>query len=135
MEYLIESRNQKTKKFIENVLPSMIKQLGLGRSRKALLIRVSKSDIDENNDGMTAYLECIDGIVVILRPSTLTKMGVTLAHEMVHVKQLAKGTLKTVKGVNYWQGKRYTRRTKYLNQPWEIEAFSKQELIFRRAIE
>ena len=59
----------------------------------------------------------------------------TLAHEMIHVKQLAKGTLKQVDGVNYWKGKRYRKNHKYLNLPWEIEAFSKQELLFRKVIE
>jgi hypothetical protein len=54
---------------------------------------------------------------------------------MVHVKQIAKGKLKTVKGINFWNGKKYSNKTKYLDQPWEIEAFSKQELIFRRAID
>jgi len=53
---------------------------------------------------------------------------------MVHVKQLAKGTLRCVDGITYWKGKRYRKNHKYLNQPWEIEAFSKQELLFRRTL-
>jgi hypothetical protein len=62
-------------------------------------------------------------------------MGVTLAHEMVHVRQMAKGILKVENGVNYWRGKKYGKKTKYLDMPWEQDAFSKQELIFRRAVE
>ena len=59
-----------------------------------------------------------------------------LAHEMVHVKQLAKGVLKTRKtGSFIWAGKRYSKKTEYLSMPWEIEAFSKQELILRRAFQ
>ena len=134
MEYLVEARSKRTKKFIENILPSMIKQLGLSRSRKVLLVRVSKSDIDDGNDGMTAHLEYINSIVVILRPGPFERLGVTLAHEMVHVKQMAKGVLRTINGVTYWNGRAVNRRTKYLNKPWEIEAFSKQELVFRRAL-
>ena len=63
-------------------------------------------------------------------------MGITLAHEMVHVRQMAKGTLKSVaKGYSTWNGKLYnSKKTKYLDQPWEQDAFAKQELIFRRAI-
>jgi hypothetical protein len=34
-----------------------------------------------------------------------------------------------------WKGKYYGSKTRYLDQPWEIDAFSKQELIFRRAID
>ena len=134
MEYVIEARSKRTKQFIEAILPSMINQLGLKNSRKVLFVRVSKSDLVENNEGQTCYIPVADGIVVIIKPQSFERMGVTLAHEMVHVKQMAKGMLKTINGVSYWCGKRYNRRTKYLNQPWEIEAFSKQELIFRRSI-
>jgi len=134
MEYLIEARGR-TKKFIENILPSMIKQLGLQNSRKVLVVKVSKKDIIDDHDGQTCYVPIVDGIVVIIKPQSFERMGITLAHEMVHVKQLARGILKNVNGVSYWKGRRYSKRTNYLNQPWEIEAFSKQELIFRRSIE
>jgi len=134
MEYAVEARGR-TKKFIENILPSMIEQLRLKNSRKVLVIKVSRNDIVENNDGQTCYIPIVDGIMVVLKPQPLDRLGITLAHEMVHVKQIAKGVLKTVKGVSYWKGQRYSRRVKYLNQPWEVEAFSKQELIFRRAIQ
>lgn len=135
MEYVIEARGKRTKKFIEAVLPSMIKQLGLKNSRKVLVVRVSRSDVTDDNDGQTCYIPIADGIMVLIKPQSLEKMGITLAHEMVHVKQIAKGYLKTMNGVSYWRGRRYNRRTKYLNRPWEIEAFAKQELIFRKAIE
>ena len=134
MEYAVEARGR-TKKFIENILPSIIEQLRLKNSRKVLVIKVSRNDIVENNDGQTCYIPIVDGIMVVLKPQPLDRLGITLAHEMVHVKQIAKGVLKTVKGVSYWKGQRYSRRVKYLNQPWEVEAFSKQELIFRRAIQ
>lgn len=135
MQFFVNSRNKVTKQFVERIVPSMIKQLGLNRSRKILFIKITREVEEEGNDGMTSYLRNFDSIVVMVKPCSYEKLGVTLAHEMVHVKQLAKGTLKTVKGVNYWNGKRYGKRTKYLDQPWEIEAFSKQELIFRRAIQ
>lgn len=134
MEFIVEARSRQKKLFVEHILPKMIKQLGLTRSRKVLVVRIA-DECDEGMDGMTVPLLEVDGIVVVIRPKPLEQMGVTLAHEMVHVKQLAKGILKTDGGVNYWMGRRYRRNTKYLNMPWEIEAFSKQELIFRRSIE
>jgi len=134
MEFVIQARGR-TKKFFEAILPSMIKQLGLKNSRKVLVVRVSRSDVTDDNDGQTCYIPIADGIMVLIKPQSLEKMGITLAHEMVHVKQIAKGYLKTMNGVSYWRGRRYNRRTKYLNRPWEIEAFAKQELIFRKAIE
>ena len=60
----------------------------------------------------------------------------TLAHELVHVKQLAKGVLKQGARYTTWAGKKYSNKTTpYLDMPWEIQAFSQQELILRRAFE
>jgi hypothetical protein len=131
MEYAVEARSANHKKWIEALLPSMIRQLGLERSRKTLLVSVEKHD----NLGGTVPLDPIDAYVVTISPGKLKDIGLTLAHEMVHVRQLARGILKIEDGKNYWKGKRYTKKTKYLDQPWEQDAFARQELIFRRAIE
>ena len=136
MEYHLKTRSKKIREFIDDVLPSMIVQLGLTKSRKPLFINISRSKVLEGYDGLTSYLESFDAIVVLLRPCyKLEKLGLALAHEMVHVKQIAKGKLKIVRGRKHWNGKRYSNKTKYLDMPWEIEAFSKQELLFRRALE
>ena len=132
MEYLVKTRSKQTKKFIEAILPSMISQLGLERSRKFLLIDVCRL---ESEKGLTTPLPGLDSIVIALNPAKWQDLGVTLAHEMVHVKQLAKGTLRAVGGDKWWRGKKYSRRTKYLDMPWEIDAFAQQEIIFRRALE
>jgi hypothetical protein len=132
MEYLVKTRSKQTKKFIEAILPSMISQLGLERSRKFLLIDVCRL---ESEKGLTTPLPGLDSIVIALNPAKWQDLGVTLAHEMVHVKQLANGTLRAVGGDKWWRGKKYSRRTKYLDMPWEIDAFAQQEIIFRRALE
>jgi len=134
MEYLIETRSKRTKILFEAIVPRMIKELKLERSRKTLFIKVCR-DVPDNHEGSTSPLDMFDAYVVLIKPKNLKDMGITLAHEMVHVKQLAKGTLKCIDGVTYWKGKRYRKNHKYLNQPWEIEAFSKQELLFRRTLE
>jgi hypothetical protein len=134
MEFIIESQSKRTKAFFERIVPKMIKELKLTRSRKTLMIKVTKQDLD-TMDGATMPLDIIDSYVVLIRPKSIKDMGVTLAHEMIHVKQMAKGTLKQINGVNYWNGQRYRKNHKYLYLPWEIEAFSKQELLFRRVIE
>jgi len=43
----------------------------------------------------------------------------TLAHELVHVKQFARGEL--THNLQYWKGKDCSD-TDYWKQPWEIEA-------------
>ena len=132
MEFLVETRSVKKRKFIEAILPSMIKQLKLENSKKVLLVRVAN---ECDGQGMTMPLNGLDAYVIVVKPGWFADMGATLAHEMVHVRQMAKGILKVENGVNYWRGKKYSKKTKYLDMPWEQDAFSKQELIFRRAVE
>lgn len=130
MEFMVESRSPKIRKFFEAILPSMIEQLNLQNSRKLLMVKVDKID----SQGVTIPMDSIDTYLVVVNKQTITQMGITLAHEMVHVKQMAKGILKSHAKGNTWNGKLYTKKTKYLDQPWEQDAFSKQELVFRRSI-
>lgn len=135
MEYKVDG-SPRNKKFVEAILPSMITQLKLENCTKAVVIRI-KDECDDNQ-GITVDLSELTGCyLVVIKPTRKLKdIGLTLAHEMVHVKQLAKGILKNKQnGVNIWAGKRYTNKIAYLDMPWEIEAFSKQELILRRAFE
>jgi len=133
MDYLVDARSRTKKKFIEAILPSMIEQLGLNKTKKSLVIRLEQ---DCEGMGYTVPVDILDSYVVVIKPTMSIKaIGVTLAHEMVHVRQFAKGFLKVKNGVNYWCGKRYTKRTKYLDQPWEQDAFARQEIVFRKAIE
>lgn len=131
MNFIVQSRSKRTKKFFEAILPSMISQLNLTNSRKYLIVKTDKID----SQGVTLPFYDIDTYLVVINSTKrITDMGITLAHEMVHVRQMAKGTLKSVAKGNIWNGKLYTKKTEYLDQPWEQDAFAKQELIFRRAI-
>ena len=141
MEYLVEATNPKVCLFLESLMPSMVEQLGLTRSRRAVLIKVT-DEIEEGMQGATLNIEIADCyLVLIKRPKRLTKatlleMGTTLAHEMVHVRQLAKGLMKFLPNqARTWKGKRYSNKTHYLDQPWELDAFARQEIVFRKAIE
>ena len=132
MEFVVEARSAKTRKFFEAILPSMISQLKLENSRKLLIVKVDQIE----SQGVTIPIDGIDTYLVVVNPTnSVTNMGITLAHEMVHVRQMAKGILKNVAKGHVWNSKLYTKKTKYLDQPWEQDAFAKQELIFRRAIE
>jgi hypothetical protein len=133
MEFLVEARSIKKRKFVEAILPSMIGQLGLTASRKAVVIRIAN---ECEGMGITVPVDILDSYVVVINPRLkLKELGLTLAHEMVHVRQMAKGFLKSKNGHNYWCGKRYGKKTKYLDLPWEQDAFARQEIIFRKAIE
>ena len=132
MQYEIEA-SPKTKRFIESLLPSMFKQLGLSNSKKYLFIKVDK---DIEHAGETVPLLGLDSFIVAIKPTrNVVSLGVTLAHELVHVAQFAKGTLKPMPRGLKWAGKMYSKKTPYLDMPWEVQAFAKQEIIFRRAID
>ena len=134
MEFVVKSRSKVLKQYVEILMPRLIKQLKLENSRKFVLIEVAK-DITPGAYGSTTNLPGLDSYVIALKPQKWADLGSTLAHEMVHVKQFAKGQFQIKNGVWYWMGKKYTKRTKYLDQPWEQEAFAKQEIVFRRAAE
>lgn len=132
MECHVEA-GPKTKRYIEAMLPSMMKQLGLTRSRKLLMIKVDR-DLEEQ--GTTIPLTGIDTFLVVLRPTRdILNLGITLAHELTHVAQFANGTLQLTPKGKKWKGKFYPTDHPYLDQPWEIQAFARQELVFRRAID
>ena len=132
MEFHVEG-STKTKRFVESLLPSMLEQLKLTKSKKLLHVII---DPDLEDLGTTVPLKGIDTYLVVLRPvKDIAVLGATLAHELTHVAQFAKGTLQMTPRGKRWKGKYYGRNVPYLDQPWEIQAFAKQEIIMRRAIE
>ena len=132
MEFYVEGTT-KSRKYVESLLPSMIEQLKLTKHKKLLHIIL---DPDLEDLGTTVPLKGLDTYLIVLKPlKDLQALGATLAHELTHVAQFAKGTLQLTPRGNLWKGKYYGRKVPYLDQPWEIQAFAKQEIVFRRAIE
>lgn len=73
MEYLVEATNLHVDKFLNCLMPSMIEQLGLTRSRRAVLIKVT-DDIEEGMQGATLNIELADCyLVLIKKPKRVTK--------------------------------------------------------------
>ena len=61
------------------------------------------------------------------------KMIQCLAHEMVHVKQYAKGELSNELITAKWQGKTFKLTNSiedYLNWPWEVEAYGRDRSLY-----
>lgn len=134
MEFLIHGRSVKMKKLLTVILPSMLSQLHLTNSKKCLVI-VLEDDMDQM--GLTVHMPGVDGFLVAIKNSKSWRdMLLTLSHELVHVSQMASGKLKNLpNGSRIWAGKKYKKSTPYLDQPWEQNAFARQELILRRALE
>ena len=57
----------------------------------------------------------------------------TLLHELWHVYQHVKGHLRDKYGKRHWKGVDHSQ-TSYEDQPWEIEAHSMEEKLYREYI-
>jgi hypothetical protein len=56
-----------------------------------------------------------------------------IAHEMVHVKQYARGDIKTYRfGRQTWKGKTVLESIPYRKKPWEVEAFSLEKSLAKK---
>lgn len=114
-------------------MPSLLRQLNLDRRTGSILVSF-QSDCDDA--GITTPMSGLKMYFIVLNPrQSIEKLGMTLAHELVHVAQMSRGTLRGgARGATLWAGKSYPESTPYLDRPWEIAAFTKQELLLRRAI-
>lgn len=82
--------------------------------------------------GMVSHVK--KDIVMAIDPATdITQMLETVCHEMIHVKQIAKGQMKLIQAGEkiVWMGKEYPEE-KYHDLPWEIEAMAKSERMYRK---
>jgi hypothetical protein len=57
----------------------------------------------------------------------------TLTHEFIHASQYERGDLFKAREVTYWRGEENNSR--YLDQPWEIEAFDSQDELTNEILE
>lgn len=134
------SRNQK--KYVTSIVQFCINKM-MPRM-KNLEITVKLKDLSKSN----AYGFCMadpEGDAERLdRPRSfeleihskmkLRKILETVAHEMVHVKQYARGELYEGSRIakHRWQGKWVSNNLSYWDQPWEIEAHGREAGLFIR---
>jgi len=87
-------------------------------------VEVTITELGEDN--IDGFHDLVDGVHRIF----FTKIDhlPTLVHEFIHAHQHERGDLKISKQTRWWKGEVNTDR--YLDQPWEIEAFETQEIIY-----
>ena len=101
--------------------------------------KLSKLQIDiigydsMDSDGSCERVSASKYLIELKKGMSLELALITLAHEMVHVKQYVQKELKIIyvkdDVVDVWMGKRY-RNIAYYEQPWEKEAFSTDENLY-----
>lgn len=143
MDIIVESSSESVKNRIHNMAMFYAVLLKLQRFTPTVTIRQIRGLKKEVGAfGQTTSLLHFGNTVEILLDANIScsQLMSTLAHEMVHVKQIVSGLLKTeikcVKGGGleqrlYWKGRDLTD-TQYLDRPWEKQAFSKESLLVRR---
>ena len=128
------------KKHIPSVINFCIQKLMPRMTNLDITVRLKKLDssaygycLAESDDG-----ERLDRPksfeIEIHKDMPLRKVLETICHEMVHVKQYARGELyeSSAQGKHRWQGKWLDKDPNYWDQPWEIEAHGRETGLFVR---
>jgi len=126
------------KKHVSSVVNFCIQKLMPRMRGLEITIRLKKLD-----DQAYGYCLAVDGPradrprefeIEVDKNLPLRKVLETVCHEMVHVKQYARGELYegTRIAKHRWQGKYISNNVDYWDQPWEIEAHGREAGLFVR---
>lgn len=138
MEIKVLSQSKVRKELIENASQFFMKKLNLNFSTYTVYIctqpNLRKEDGVNGLCGRTGDKE-----ITIALDSRLSvkKILYTLAHEMVHMKQYCRGQYRSEKSRNgkhkrFWLGKQVS--VSYIKRPWEIEAFSRENILVEQLL-
>lgn len=133
MDIVVCTRSKQKAQFIQQCAEYFSRELKLQNSKYSLIIYTTANlRKNEKSYGKTGLLWEGDRLICMTLESRLPQHQLieTIAHEMVHVKQFAKGQLKHVQArngriVDMWLGKRV--RATYWNSPWEREAYRREK--------
>jgi len=96
---------------------SFARQLGISRLKTNIHVKFHhKLFVENTSEGLC---ESVDDRNFIIDVGLYGNWLSTLAHEMVHVKQFARGELSS--SLQHWKGRDHSD-TDYWDQPWEKEA-------------
>lgn len=134
-----------TKALAKDIVRYCAEKLMTKRLAETLIIRLEfhKEPLDENNefDGDCWYEDAEPAerpkefVIRVNDNLKVSKKLRTICHEMVHVKQYARGEMKYM-----WRPARFTRfrgelypdEIEYWDSPWEIEAFGREPGLYTR---
>ncbi len=131
MDIAYSIRSKATRALVESVITFFEQDLKLTKSTWSLGVYTKRGLSDSNGcRGSVTRVGPKHLIMFLDSKLDVERLILTMAHEMVHVKQFARGQLKEIEGrtqVRYWMGKKV--RKGYFEQPWELEAFSKERVL------
>lgn len=130
MEIQVKCRNAERKEFIDSCARFFAKKLNICNSTYTVLIQSVYQLRQKRKSNGEVYRSGYRTIHMVLDSRLLmSQLLLTLAHEMVHVKQICRGQYSGKIARNgrlqaQWCGK--VIKAKYEDRPWEIEAFGRQ---------
>lgn len=130
MNIVCFERKSITKDLVMNSIKFLIKELKLTNSHYNLYVIFNRGMAKtEDTRGYVSQIGPKDLSMVLDTSLDLERLIITISHEMVHVKQYARGHVKhTGRGkTRAWMGKKIRRE--YYDQPWELEAFGKERIL------
>ena len=130
MEIEIAARASLTKTVIETCVELFKKELKLENSKYNLVILTDRGMSKRDGCRGTVFQVGPKSLgMVIDTAMSIENLIITLAHEMVHVKQYARGQITHGKNLKskFWMGQRI--KSQYYDSPWEIEAYSKERVL------
>jgi hypothetical protein len=129
--FAVDMRKSDRKDFIEGVVTLFIRELKLESSKVQLAIFTKKGFEKETGAAGMVY-PYGKSIITMDIDSQLSpeRLVDVLSHEMVHVKQIAKGQLKYKGKKLYWKGNYVNhKKLSYYDHPWEHEAWKNQKIL------
>ncbi len=119
--------------YLQDAADLLTKHLGLG-DQSITISFDPPVDLDNSQTGVTVGIGRPPNKIFVMVDKNLSvgEKLLTLAHEMVHVKQLASGRLVFDKLENgkvsgEWEGEKFDEVKYSRNNPWEIEAHTKDK--------
>ena len=130
MLFSFPGRRSQTRDYIESVVRFLAQELKLENSSWALEVHTQRG-MAKQNDVRGCVTRVGPKYLLMYLDSALDveRLTITIAHEMVHVKQYAKGQIQFKHGrkTPNWMGKKSKKH--YYEQPWELEAFTKERIL------
>lgn len=136
MDITVYTRSQQKRQLLESIAPIYAGLLKI--EKRAAQVNVAlRRDVNSEHDADGLTLSVGKDIFIFIQ-STLSfgETARVLAHEMVHAKQHLLGQLthrvKNGKCQTYWMGR--LNKKSYLEQPWEIAAYSQESMLLHKAM-
>ena len=135
MNVIMTGRRSVRRDFIETAVLFFCQDLKLDRSKFTLAVQ-SVRGLNRAQQARGGVIQTDNKSIVMLLDSALNteELVQTIAHEMIHVKQIARGRLtcfiRDGNMENCWLGKKL--EMPYHLRPWEVEAFRQEKILAYR---